>query len=281
LGYSSGHRTKYIALLAFVISFLMTIQALAQSTDFNRFNESGNEKRFLLSANWIYAKLETNIRFESLTGFLGLKIQLEEDLGLDKWKSMPVFTAMIKLGDRHYINAWYYYLAREGTRITEKEFEFNGALIGVGTEINTYFDLHALSIGYTYQLIRQEMAGVAIFVNLYTTFVSSGINSNLEKLNENARFPAIFPNFGLIPYYKLTDRIGFSGIISLFIMNMDNYSGSVHNMGAQLDYHVTPRLDLGIGYYLFDVTMEMKESTFTGIFDYTYQGPFIGLAFRF
>jgi putative salt-induced outer membrane protein YdiY len=281
MGYSSGHRSKFTALLAFVISFLMTIQALAQSTDFNRFNENRNEKRFLLSTNWIYAKLETNIRFESLTGFLGLKIELEEDLGLDKWKSMPVFTAMIKLGDRHYINAWYYYLARGGTRITEKEFEFNGVLFGVGTEINTYFDLHALSIGYAYQLIRQERAGVAIFANLYTTFVSSGMNSNLEKLNENARFPAVFPNLGLIPYYKLTDRIGFSGIISLFFMNMDEYSGSVHNIGAQLDLLVTPWLGLGIGYYLFDVTMEMTESTFTGIFDYTYQGPYIGLGFRF
>jgi hypothetical protein len=281
MGYSSGHRSKYIALLACVISFLMTIQAIAQSTDFNRFNKNGNEKRFLLSANWIYAKLETNIRFESSTGFLGLKIELEEDLGLDTWNSMPVFTAMIKLGDRHYINAWYYYLARGGTRITEKEFEFNGALIGVGTEINTYFDLHALSIGYAYQLIRQERAGVAIFANLYTTFVNSGMNSNLEKLNENARFPAVFPNLGLIPYYKLTDRIGFSGIISLFFMNMDDYSGSVHNIGAQLDLLVTPWLNLGIGYYLFDVTMDMTDSTFTGIFDYTYQGPYIGLGFRF
>ena len=279
--YSSGHRFKFTALLAFVISFLMTNQAFAQSTEFNRFNKSGNEKRFLVSANWIYAKLETNIRFESSTGFLGLKIELEEDLGLDTWKSMPVFTAMIKLGDRHYINAWYYYLARGGTRITDKEFEFNGTLIGLGTEINTYFDLHALSIGYAYQLIRQERAGLAIFANFYTTFVNSGINSNLEKLNENASFPAVFPNLGLIPYYKLTDRIGFSGIISLFFMNMDDYSGSVHNIGAQLDLHVTPWLDLGIGYYLFDVTMEMAESTFKGIFDYTYQGPFIGIALRF
>ena len=281
MGYSSGPRSNFTALLAFVISFLMTIQAFAQSTEFNRLNKSGNEKRFLLSASGIYAKLETNIRFESSTGFLGLKIEMEDDLGLDAWKSMPVFTAMIKLGDRHYINAWYYYLPRRGTRITDKEFEFNGKLISVGTEITTYFDIHAVSMGYAYQLIRQERAGIAVFANLYTTFVSSGINSDLEKLNENVRFPAVFPNFGLIPYYKLTDRIGFSGIISLFFMNTNDFAGSVHNAGAQLDSHITPWLDLGIGYYLFDVTMEMNESTFTGIFDYTYQGPFIGLAFRF
>ena len=71
--FSSGYKFKCTALLLIVISFLMTIQALAQSTDFNRYYENGKKKKFYVSANWAYAMLETNIRFETSSGFLSFK----------------------------------------------------------------------------------------------------------------------------------------------------------------------------------------------------------------
>jgi len=80
MGYSSGHRFKFTVLLVFVISFLVTLQALAQSTDFNRYYTDGGKKRFFLSVNGVYAVLETNVCFETLNGYLSLKIEAEDHL---------------------------------------------------------------------------------------------------------------------------------------------------------------------------------------------------------
>ncbi len=37
----------------------------------------------------------------------------------------------------------------------------------------------------------------------------------------------------------------------------------------------------GLGYYLFDLNLEVAKSQFTGIFDYIFQGPYLNLGFRF
>jgi len=100
---------------------------------------------------------------------------------------MPVFTARIALGKKHHINSIYYYLRRHGSLITESEFEYSGQVIEAGTEIHSNFDLHTVSVGYLYELIRQENAGIGIFANFYLAFASMGVSSNLENINEKIR----------------------------------------------------------------------------------------------
>lgn len=59
----------------------------------------------------------------------------------------------------------YYNLPRRGTYVTQRELEFNSRIIETGTRIDAFFDLHSLSIGYMYEIIKQERASLGVFWN--------------------------------------------------------------------------------------------------------------------
>ena len=263
------------------LNLLLITQVLPQSSDSASVDQTRKEPRFHLSESGIYAILETNVRFETLNGLLGLKIGMEDHLRLDKYRVMPIFSARIRIKNRHHIYGMYYNLPRKGSFVTEEEFEFEDQLIPAGIQVDSYFDLHALSVGYMYALIRQERGGLGIFANFFMATADMGLSSDWEDLNEDFRIVGILPNFGMLPYYRINNRFGFSGMISLFFMNLDEFGGSIHTVGAQFDAHLTRWLQMGVGYYLFDVSIEAVEPDFKGTFHYTYQGPFIGLSFRF
>ncbi|NOR33576.1 MAG: hypothetical protein GQ579_02725 [Bacteroidales bacterium] len=263
------------------LNLLLITQVLPQSSDSASVDQTRKEPRFHLSVSGIYAILETNVRFETLNGFLGLKIGMEDHLRLDKYRVMPLFSARIRIKNRHHIYGMYYNLPRKSSFLTEEEFEFEDQLIPAGIQVDSYFDLRALSVGYMYMLIQQERAGLGLFANFFMATADMGLSSDWEDLNETFRIVGILPNFGMLPYYRINNRFGFSGMISLFFMNLDDFGGSIHTVGAQFDAHLTRWLEMGIGYYLFDVSIEAVEPDFRGIFHYTYQGPFIGLGFRF
>ena len=280
-----GNLSKYkflsVGFMILLINLLVIFPARPFSGDSTSTDPPRRKQRFFVSVSGIYAMLETAVRFEILNGALGLKINMEDHLGFDKFRVMPLFTARITIKNRHNIFGMYYNLPRRSTYVTERELEFNGRIIEMGTRLDGYFDLHSLSIGYMYEIIRQERASLGVFANFFLVTLDTGVSSNLEQINESFKVPGALPNFGVIPSYKLSENIGLSGIVSLFFLNMEDYGGSIHSVGIQLDFNLTRWLDLGFGYYLFDVTIEATESDFSGIFEYTYQGPFLGVGFRF
>jgi hypothetical protein len=83
-----------------VLNLLVIYPALPHSGDSASVDQTRKEPRFPLSVSGIYAILETNVRFESLNGMLGLKIGMEDHLRLDKYRVMPLLArgSILKTG---------------------------------------------------------------------------------------------------------------------------------------------------------------------------------------
>jgi hypothetical protein len=268
-------------LAGFVLSLFLANPALGQSQDTASLDQPLKRQRFHISANGIYAILETNIRFESPGGLLGIKINMEENLGLEKYRVMPMFTATFNIKNRHNLFGMYYGLPRDVYHKTEREFTFQGETVEVGTEIFAYFNTNVYSLGYMYDAVRDSRSQLGFFVNFYILTLRSGVRSSQGLINESFQITAPLPNFGAKAYYKLSKRLGFSGIFSIFFLTVGDYSGAIHHLGGELNYYATRWLELGLGYYLFDLNIEAEKPQFTGMFDYTYQGPYLSLGFRF
>jgi len=178
-----------------------------------------------------YAILETNLRFESASGILGAKINFEKNLGMDKYRVMPMLNARFNVRGRYNIFALYYGLPRDAYYVTKRDIEFGNRFIAAGTEVFSYFNTNVYSLGYMYDAV-------------------SDARSHL-------------------------------GLFSLFFLSIDDYAGSIHTLGAQMDFYLTRWLELGLGYYLFDLNLEVSKTQFTGLFDYLYQGPYLSAGFRF
>jgi hypothetical protein len=253
----------------------------AQNADSSNLDQDSRRQRFHISANGILAILETTVRFESPGGLLGVKIGLEDNLGLEKYRVMPMFTATFNIKNRHNLLAMYYSLPRDAYHKTEKEFEFHGKTIEAGTELFSYFNTNVYSLGYMYDAVQDSRSQLGLFVNFYVLTVGTGIRSSTGLINESFRVTAPLPNFGAKAYYKLHKRFGLSGLFSIFFLSVGDYSGAIHTLGGEFDIYLTLWLEAGLGYYLFDLNLEAETDQFTGIFDYTYQGPYVSLGFRF
>ncbi|KPL15219.1 MAG: hypothetical protein AMS26_08290 [Bacteroides sp. SM23_62] len=275
------HIIRKTTLAGFILSLVLANPAAGQSKDTASMDQTLKHQRFHISANGIYAILETNIRFESPSGLLGVKINMEENLGLEKYRVMPMFTATFNIKNRHNLFAMYYGLPRDSYYQTRREFEFKGEIVEVGTEIFSYFNTNVYSLGYMYDAVRDSRSQLGLFVNFYILTLGSGVRSTQGLINESFQVTAPLPNFGAKAYYKLSKRFGFSGIFSIFFLSVGDFSGSIHHLGGELNYYLTRWLELGLGYYLFDLSIEAEKPQFTGMFDYTYQGPYLSLGFRF
>lgn len=272
-------RTTVLA--GFILNLILVNPAVAQSNDSTSTDQTTKQQRFHVSVNGVYAILETNIRFESTNGLLGVKINLEDNLGLEKYRIMPMFTATFNIKNRHNIFGMYYGIPRDSYYQTKRDFEFKGEMISAGTEIYSYYNTNVFSLGYMYDAIRDSRSHLGLFVNLYILTLNTGVSSNREPINQSFRVTAPLPNFGAQAFYKLHKRFGLSGLFSIFFLSVGDFSGAIHNIGGELDFYLTRWLELGLGYYLFDLNIEAETPQFTGIFDYTYQGPYLSIGFRF
>jgi hypothetical protein len=272
-------RTTGIIIVLFNLFILVPVQS--QSSDSTTIAQPIKRDRFQLQLNGIYSILETNLRFESATGILGVKINFEKNLGMDKYRIMPMLNARFNLKGRHNIFGMYYGLPRDAYYVTKRDIEFGDRFIEAGTEIFSYFNTNVYSLGYMYDVVSDARSRLGLFVNFYVLTVATGVSSDAESINESFRVTAPLPNFGAQAYYKINRWLGVSGMFSVFFLAIDDYAGSIHTLGGQMDFYLTRWLEAGLGYYLFDLNLEVSKTQFTGMFDYLYQGPYLGLGFRF
>ena len=68
----------------YILSFSLLLNATVQSqtSDSARVGQPIKRPRFEIQVNGIYASMETNLRFESSNGILGVKINFEDNLGM-------------------------------------------------------------------------------------------------------------------------------------------------------------------------------------------------------
>lgn len=271
----------YISLFIVLLSPCIAGPVLSQSNDSSAIKQTLKRPRFQVQLNGIYAILETNLRFESATGILGVKINFEDNLGMDKYRVMPMFNARFNVKGRHNIFGMYYGLPRDAYYVTKRDIEFGDRFVPAGTELFSHFNTNVYSLGYMFDAVSDARSRLGLFVNFYILTVATGIRSDVQPINENFTVTAPLPNFGAQAYYRINDWFGVSGIFSLFFLSIDDYAGSIHTLGGQMDFYLTRWFELGLGYYVFDLNLEVSKTQFTGMFDYLYQGPYLGLGFRF
>ena len=272
---------KYTLLVIFTLGSLLKVSAHAPAGDSTAASRSTKKPRFEIQVNGIYATLETNLRFESSAGILGVKINFEDNLGMDKHRILPMFNARFNIKNRHNIFAMYYGLPRDAYYVTKRDIDFGDRFVPAGTEVFSYFNTNVYSLGYMYDIFDDDRSRLGLFANFYILTVASGISSNAEQLNENFTVTAPLPNFGAQAYYEINDWFGVSGLFSLFFLSVGDYAGSIHTLGGQMDFYLLRWLEAGLGYYLFDINLEVSKTQFTGLFDYLYKGPYLSLGFRF
>jgi len=176
-----------------------------------------------------------------------------------------------------------------GSRVWQDRLELpDGNEIPVGASVTSDFDAQWFILEATYSFYRSETVDTGIgfgahVVDLDTTLTAhvqigdeevEVISGNLDTL---APLPNIlaYVSWKFAPQWSLTARVGY------FTLDYDKYSGDMTNAHVMVNYSISQRWALGVGYQFVDLDLEIDKTDYVQVYDIDFAGPMAFVQFRF
>lgn len=276
-------------MLAFMTA-AMLLPALGAAADFG----PGSD-RFQIQAGWFPADFNTQLRVDNKNFDIGDKINLEDDLGLDKTSDSFYGAFSWRFKQKHRLSVAYYRFDRENAAKVERDLDIGGEIVPVGAKVKTDFNLEVIPFAYSYSFVQSDKVEFSGSIGLHWTTAEFGINGKLfaEGVEDqptfdestNAKASAPLPLLGLAVDYWITPRWLMIADAQYFALslsdNVSDYSGALTNLRVATEYVPYAGLGLGIAYNWFAMDVDVSGSDWKGRLDYEYQGPQIYATYRF
>ncbi len=239
--------------------------------------------RFLISYDYVFAKLNTRVTFNGPNGILNLSLGLEDNLGLKKYASFSSIAFVYRITKHSGFYANYYGINRNKTFTAQEDLIFLGDTIKAGSSINTYFDTHIASAGYIFSALSNPDAYLGFYANLYVIFLKTGISANKESRSGELNYTMPLPNIGFVGSFKLTNWLLFHGAMGVFSLNTENYGGLIYDLSIALGFQPFKWAAINLSYKEFNIKLYNNniENQIDAIVEYNFKGPAIGLTFKF
>lgn len=228
-------------------------------------------ERFSIGLGGFIADQNTDTRLDTSLGN-GTDIDLENDLSLDSSGTFFRADGYYRFNRKHRLDFSVYDLSRDGNTQINKQIQFGDQTFNINTQVSSELDLLILKGGYTYTFLQRDRGNLGVSLGLYTADTKIKLSGPSQGNVESRSITTILPVIGLRGEYEIAPKWTLRGSGQLFKFEIDNIDGSFSDLYAGVDYKLTDRFALGLGYnkVLFDV--ESSKSDFTGKLDWDYDG---------
>jgi hypothetical protein len=161
---------------------------------------------------------------------------------------------------------WEDYVLRVGSNV--------GA--GVGSKVARLFFGREMSAGPRHEL----GLGAGLHWLEISAFVEGEFFINDESTGfrrESVSADAPLPNIGAWYWYALSPRWLITTRVDWLAASIGDYSGSLWNANAGINFQPWRNVGIGLSYQLFELDIDVDKSDWHGGADLTYHGPFLGL----
>jgi len=241
--------------------------------------------RFKFNLGGYFPAISTDVQVEAGDD----NIDLEETLGLGEDETVGRLDGYWRFAQRHRLGFGYYRLNRDAQTYLSADLDIGGgdpwpAKALIATDLT--LDFYQLNYMYSfYQGEKWEIGGTigAYWVRAETTLALAAQIGDcpdgddcLEAggLYESDTFEGPLPLIGLVFEYYITPKwmATFKG--GYFQLTINDYKGSIGNLGASVEYQFTKTFGLGLGYDAFAIKLEAEDANsnnFASI-EYRYHG---------
>jgi hypothetical protein len=215
-------------------------------------------------------------------------IDLEETLGLGEDETVLRLDGYWRFAKKHRLGFGYYRLNRDASTYLSAELPIGGgdpwpadALIASDLTL----DFYQLNYMYSfYQGEKWEIGGTigAYWVRAETTIALAaqiGVCPGPDclvagDLYENDTFEGPLPLIGLVFEYYITPKWMATLKGGYFQLTINDYKGSIANLGASVEYQFTKTFGLGLGYDGFKFKLEAEDANSNDFasLEYKYHG---------
>ena len=264
------------ACTALVVAQLLTLGTAAAADD-----EVRRDKPVTVWARAFFADVDTAIRVDSQTlALAGTLLDLEADLDIDDSPTLPMLGIDWWIADRHVVGLAYFELTRDGRAVINEEIRWDDFVYPVNFDVRSFFNTKVTRLAYRYSLISMPQSQFSIGGGIHWTDMEAGISEasiGSSEVSGDAPLPMLTAAFD----YDLSPKWSVLFLGEWFGIDVGDVSGEIWHADVTLQWHAWKQVSLEVGYNYFDLDFDEGDADFRGLFNYTYQGPFLGMAVAF
>ena len=260
------------AVLLALLSVSASSSALAQSTDFDRFS---------ISLGVFLTNRDSKAQLDGQIPNSGTPVDLENDLGFDKSDTVFRLDGVFRFNEKHRIDFSAFDLSRSASKQIQKDIEWNGELFPIDTVVDASLDLNIYKVAYTWSFLRRDKGYIGATAGLYVADVGTSLAAESIGRSSSGGVTAPLPVFGLRGQYDLAEKWSLRGSAEIFAIEYGDYSGSLYDVYAGLDYQLLERMAVGLGINSVKLNVGISKGNFDGDLDWRYDGGLLFLKFDF
>lgn len=223
---------------------LLTAAGTAQAEDPSSFPW----EKASLSIGGFVSTTNSELQLNSESLGVGTVIDLENGLDMDSQFSTYRIDGFYRFGStrRHQIEMHYYRSDRDGSRVTDQEYQIGDTVFPAGSGITSELDTWFFNINYAYAFFQDDRVRLSGAVGVHTTGIKlkvSSLGSGVEEEEVTAPLPVI----GVRADIALTERWRLWGSTDLFYLSYDNYRGGLMDAAIGIEYLPFKHVGFGLG----------------------------------
>lgn len=160
--------------------------------------------------------------------------------------------------------------------------------IPVGASVTSDFDAHWFILEGTYSFYRSETVDAGIGFGFHVVDLDTTITASVQVGDQEATVIsqqidtlAPLPNGLVYLHWKFAPRWSLVSRVGYFGLDYKDYSGKMTNAHAMVNYEISPRWALGLGYQFVDLDLEVEETNHVQVYDIEFSGPMAYVRFHF
>ncbi len=266
--------TGYVTLLmsAVAMMFLEIPIAVAQADD---------DTKFSLSIGVFLTDRNSTTRVDGTAGLVGTPVDLEGDLALDRSDSVFRIDGYYRFNKKHRLDFSVFDLSRSASKVIEKDIQWDDTLYPIDTTVDSDFDLVIYKLAYTWSFMRRDKGYLGLTAGLYIADFGTRLEAEAIGALESDEVTAPLPVFGLRGQYDFTEKLSFRASGEIFALEYEDYSGSLYDIYAGLDYQFFKHVAIGIGVNSVKLNIGISKDNFNGDIDWRYDGGLVFFKFDF
>ena len=186
-----------------------------------------------------------------------------------------------------WLGSWRYDVT--GSRSWEDTVEIPGKdPVPAGAFVQTTFDAKWYILEGTYSFYRSETIDTGIGFGLHTVDLSTEYTARIELadtavevVSDRLTTLAPLPNVLGYLHWKFAPNWSFVGRLGWFGLDYKEYSGQMTNAHAMVNYHLSSRWALGLGYQFVNLDLKVDKSNYVQDYNVDFSGPMAYARFIF
>lgn len=262
--------------------FARTIALLCLASSANVLSDTGSvwQQRdgLSVSAGVFLPNYDTEIR-KSGSSTDGSKINLEDDLGLDKDDEIPMVSITFRPWSKHKFFISYMSMDRDADEILDEDIIFDGITFPAGINVDTTFDIGMFRAGYTWAFLQRESWELGFSVGAYQVKMDMEVEAFNGVVSGDYNESEAFPMIGFSGSWLPSDKWLIRGTAEAFSIEINETEGDFYNVRLECEYAITARLSIGAGYDL--VRIDAEDTKRNNEVNYDYDGALAYLRWHF